>query len=173
MGCGKGRRKILGGEKMTMRNILAVVGIGGLLVVGVVPAQEDSELAELAYSELISHGIISAYSTNVLVRQAFAGRCLGKEDALEAVERNSGFVKVLQRYAHSLRRSTKIKDEGMKRLVAEMCDVTGHLKFQTDSLKDWIENPESGTAKGLYERYTDKLEKMIESMLRGGSGARR
>ncbi len=145
--------------------ILAVVFACALL--GARAEETRSELADLSYSELISYGVINAYSTNLLVRSGFEGGTLPKEDAVDAVERNFAFVKVLQRYSHSLKRSTTTRDEGMKKLISDLCEVSTLLQQQTQSLKDWIKDPKGKSAVRLYEDYCDKLEKKIELMLGG------
>jgi hypothetical protein len=124
-------------------------------------------LADLTYSELIGYGIINAYSTNVLIQLAFQGGALPKVDAQEALDRNMAFVRVLERYSFSLKRTTSTKDEGTKTLIAGMCDVSTYLTQQTQALKDWVADPESKSAKQLYDAYCDRLEKKIELMLVG------
>jgi len=145
--------------------------VTGLLCVMVLTAcaraEERSVPADLTYTELISYGIINAYSTNLLVQNGFQGGSLPKEDALDAVERNVAFVQVLQRYANSLKRTTATDDEGLKKLIGDMSEVATYLQRQTEALKDWVEDPKSKSAKRLYDRYCDKLEKKIELMLRG------
>ncbi len=151
--------------RIAVWTVLAMLGCA--LVTGGAAAEERSEVADLSYSELISYGIINAYSTNVLVQSGFEGGSLPRADALDAVERNAAFVKVLQRYAHSLKRSSASRDEGMKKLIADMSEVSTYLEQQTQSLKDVVADPKSQSARRLYRSYSDKLEKMIESMLRG------
>ena len=152
---------------MRIVRYLVMPVLGLTLLSGWGLAEERSEMADLAYSELISYGMINAYSTNILVQVGFERGSLGKQEAVEAVERNSAFVKVLQRYAHSLKRSSATKDEEMKKLIASMSEVSTYLEQQTQSLKDWIADPESKSAKALYDGYCDKLEKKIELMLKG------
>jgi len=150
---------------MRIGRCVATVFVGGALLFGWAPGEESSYKASLSYSELISYGLINGYSTNVLVQTAFGGGCLTKADALEALKRNLAFVKVLERYAHSLKRASPNEDEGMKKLIADMCEVTTYLEQQTESLKDWIADPESKSARLLYQGYSTKLEKSIEAML--------
>ena len=150
---------------MKIGTCLAMTVFALILSGGWAPAEERSELADLSYSELISYGIINAYSTNLLVKTGFEAGSLTKADALDAVERNSAFVKVLERYAHSLKRSSVKREEGMKKLIADMCEVSTYLEQQTESLKDWIGDPKSKSARRLYDGYCDKLEKKIELML--------
>ncbi len=144
---------------------VATIVLGGVLLFGWTPGEESSYRAGLSYSELISYGMINAYSTNVLVRSSFEGKCLTESDALDSVKRNLAFVKVLERYAHSLKRGSANEGEGMKKLVAAMCEVTTYLELQTASLKDLIRNPESKSTRILYEQHSAKVEKGIEAML--------
>lgn len=150
---------------MRIATCLATVVVGGMLLCGSAPGDESSYRAKLSYSELIGYGLVSTYSTNVLVESAFAGGCLTKAEALVAVERNLAFVKVLERYTLSLKRGSAKEDEGMKKLIGDMCDVTTYLEQQTKSLKDWIDNPGSKSAKMAYERYSSKVEERMELML--------
>lgn len=151
---------------MKIVSFLSAVLLGITLLSGLAFAEQASDAADLAYSELVTYGIVNAYSTNVLVQIAFQGGSLPKEEALDAAERNAAFVKVLQRYAQQLKRDTAKKEEGIKKLVNEMSEVSTYLEQQTQALKDWIEAPDSKSAKGLYDTYCEKLEKKIELMLR-------
>ncbi len=143
---------------------VATIVVGGVLLFGWTSGEESSYKANLSYSELISYGMISAYSTNVLVRTSFEGKCLTESEALDSVKRNLAFVKVLERYSQSLKRGSASENEGMKKLVAAMCEVTTYLELQTDSLKDLIGNPESKSTRILYEQHSSKVEKGINSM---------
>lgn len=138
-----------------------------MLVAWWAPAEERSMAADLSYAELVSMGIINAYSTNVLVKQSFESGSLSKADAEDAVRRNTAFVNVLDRYAQSLKRSIVTEDAGMKKWVQDMADVSTYLKQQTAALRDWVGNPGSGSAKRLFESYSEKLEARIEMMLKG------
>jgi len=152
---------------MRIPTCLAMVAVGllaQLLPFNSAPGEESPFRATLSYSELISYGMINAYSTNVLVQISFAGGCLTKEDALEAVERNLKFVRVLQRYAHSLRRASADESDPMKKLLADMCEVTTYLERQTESLRDWLSAPESKSARMLYEGHSNKVEEKMELM---------
>ncbi len=140
--------------------------IGGLLLICGTASQESEFRAKLSHSELISYGMINAYSTNILIQKGFAGRCLLEVDAMENVERNQAFVKVLQEHAFSLKRISVKEDEGMRKMIGDMCEVTTYLERQTESLKDWIAEPKSESAKILYERYCDQVEKAVESMFK-------
>ncbi len=150
---------------MRIARCLATVFVLGVVLFGWAPGEESSYKASLSYSELISYGLVNAYSTNVLVQTAFDGKCVTKADALDAVKRNLAFVKVLERYAQSLKRGSTNQDEGMKKLVVDMCEVTTYLERQTESLKEWIAEPESKSSKILYQGYSTKVEKSIETML--------
>lgn len=151
---------------MRIATCLMTVFVGGVLICQFATGEETSYRAKLSYSELLSYGMISAYSTNVLVQIGFGGRALTKTDALDAVERNLAFVKVLQRYTYNLRRSLVNEGEGMKKMIADMCDVSTYLEEQTVWLKNWINDPESKSAKLLYDGYRGKVEKLIEEMLK-------
>jgi hypothetical protein len=145
-----------------------VVGlVAGMFLIGWVRAEERSAPADLSYTELISYGIINAYSTNILIQNGIEGGSLPKEDALDALRRNLAFAKVLYRYANSLKRSTSTEDEGLKKLIADMADVSTYLQQQTEALRDWVENPKSASARRLYQGYCDTVEKKIEAMLKG------
>jgi allophanate hydrolase subunit 2 len=152
---------------MRITRCLAAIVVGGAVLCGFAPGETDSYRASLAYSELISYGIVNAYSTNVLAQIGFRGGCLTKEDGLDAVERNLAFVKVLERYAHGLKRVSTNEDEGAKKLTSAMCEALTYLEQQTQALKEWILDPKSDSARLLYEKYTEKAEKKIESMLTG------
>lgn len=138
-----------------------------MLVVWWAPAEERSVAADLSYAELVSMGIINAYSTNVLVKQSFESGSLSKPDAEDAVRRNTAFVNVLDRYAQSLKRSIVTEDAGMKKWVQDMADVSTYLKQQTLVLQDWVSDPGSGSAKRLFDSYSEKVEARIEMMLKG------
>lgn len=138
-----------------------------MLVVSWAPAEDRSVAADLSYAELVSMGIINAYSTNVLVKQSLEGGSLSKADAEDAVRRNTAFVNVLDRYAQSLKRSTSTDDAGMKKWVQDMADVSTYLKQQTLALESWVDNVGSGSAKRLFESYSEKVEARIELMLKG------
>jgi len=144
---------------------LATVVLVGMLVWGGAAPEESSSRMTLSFTELIGYGMINAYSTNVLVRKGLAGKCLTEEDAFENVERNLAFAKVLQRYALSLKRSSTNEDEEMKKLIARICEAATYLERQTASLKDWLNEPESKSARMLFEDYSEKVEKKIELML--------
>lgn len=144
----------------------AMVVVGGVLLFCGKASQESSFRAALTHSELISYGMINAYSTNILIQKGFAGGCLNKVDAVENVERNQAFVKVLQRHALSLKRVSVKEDEALRKMVRDVCAVTTYLDRQTESLKDWINEPDSESAKILYENYCDRVEKAVDSMLK-------
>ncbi|NQU46179.1 MAG: hypothetical protein HQ516_03920 [Chlorobium sp.] len=144
---------------------VATVVLGVVLLSGGVPEEESSFSASLSYAELISYGLINGYSTNVLVHKGFAAGSLTEADALDDVDRNMAFAKVLQRYANSLKRASAKEDKGMRTLIANMCEVATYVERQTGTLKDWINNPESKSAKALYDAYCDKVEKKVELML--------
>lgn len=137
------------------------------LVGGWALAEQRSATADLSYAELVSMGIINAYSTNVLVKQSLESGSLSKADAEDAVRRNTAFVNVLDRYAQSLKRSTATDDAGMKKWVQDMADVSTYLKQQTLALENWVTDPRSGSAKRLFESYSEKVEARIETMLKG------
>jgi len=151
---------------MKISKSLSASLLGMTLLTGGAFAEQTSDVADLAYSELITYGIVNAYSTNVLVQIGFQGGSLPKEEALEAVQRNGAFVKILQRHAHNLKRAAAKREEGMTKLVNDMCEIATYLEQQTQALKDWINDLESKSARGLYDSYCDKLEKKIELMLR-------
>jgi hypothetical protein len=144
----------------------AMVVIGGVLLFCGKASQESSFRATLSHSELISYGMINAYSTNILIQKGFSGGCLNKVDAVENVERNQAFVKVLQKHALSLKRVSVKEDEAMRRMIRDVCEVTTYLERQTESLKEWINEPDSASAKILYEGYCDRVEKAVDSMLK-------
>jgi len=146
---------------------MASVVVCVMMVAWLAPAEERSVAADLSYAELVSLGIINAYSTNVLVQQGFEGGSFSKADAEDAVRRNLAFVNVLDRYAQSLKRSTSTDDPGMKKWIEDMAGVATYLKQQTLALEDWLSDSSSASAKRLFVGYSDKVEARIETMLKG------
>jgi hypothetical protein len=153
-----------------MKTLIAIVAVCIFFAASfAVNAVEDDEATitsgQIVVVHLVTNGLVNLYSTNQLIVESYGNGGIAKKAAIDAVERNREFLKVLTKYAMDVKRQSARGDDKTVIFLGKVAETCTVLDLHLNAIEEYISKNDKASVNQL-EKCREKAETLMGELLK-------